>query len=284
MVDYVPIEKGMTIRQPSTANLMISSKDRDLVVYPNPFDFQITKRASILNGFFTRIGVSEVCLDWCVHNLDAANGSNSLVVDLSGAPGTVISLPTGNYTVEEALDLLVVVLNEELPTTGQTFSVNNTVGPTLISVNTGTFKILANADGDLADRLDIVMDAPATFVYVLCPDLQPFSYIDFVSNQLTYAQDLKDASTTESDRDVLCRCYLDDDRQESYDGYGFPILMGYKRFFRRRIFSPPKQIRWEPNLPIGNLSFQVYTDQREIVTLSESEGSSWYMTLQVSEV
>jgi hypothetical protein len=55
MVDYVPVEKGTTVRQPSTANLMISSKDRNLTVYPNPFDFQITKQASIFNGFFTRI-------------------------------------------------------------------------------------------------------------------------------------------------------------------------------------------------------------------------------------
>jgi hypothetical protein len=282
MVDYVPVEKGTTVRQPSTANLMISSKDRNLTVYPNPFDFQITKKASILNGFFTRIGVTEVCLDWCVHNLDEANGSNSLVVDLSGAPGTVISLETGNYTVEEALDALVVALNAETATTGQTFSISTF--PVRIDVDVGNFQFIQTADGDLADRLDIEMAAPANNVYVLCADLQPFSYIDFVSNQLTYAQDLKDSSTTEFDRDVLCRWYFAEDVQESYDGYGFPILMGYKRFFRRRIFSPPKQIRWEPNLPIGNLSFQVYTDQKEIVSPSESEASSWYMTLQVSEV
>jgi hypothetical protein len=283
MVDYVPIEKANPIRQPSTANLMITSQDRDLANYPNPFDFQITKKASILNGFFTRIGVTEVCLDWCVHNLDSANGTNSLVVDLSGNPGTVISLPTGNYTVEEALDMLVVVLNEETPVTNQVFSINSSLTPVLISVDVGNFQFIQTAEGDLADKLDIEMAAPATFKYVICPDLQPFSYLDFVSNQLTYAQDLKDASTNEYNRDVLCRWYFAEDGQETYDGYGFPILMGYKRFFRRRIFSPPKQIRWEPNLPIGNLAFQVYTDQKEIVSLGESEASAWYMTLQVSE-
>jgi hypothetical protein len=284
MVDYVPVEKGMTTRQPSTANLMISSLDRNIVVYPNPFDFQITKQASILNGFFTRIGVTEVCLDWCVHNLDDANGTNSLTVDLSGNPGTVITLPTGNYTVEEALDMLVVVLNEETPTTNQVFSINSSVTPILISVDVGQFQFLQTNQGDLADKLDIEMDAPANFKYVMCPNLQPFSYIDFVSNQLTYAQDLKDASTNEYDRDVLCRWYFAEDVQETYDGYGFPILMGYKRFFRRRIFSPPKQIRWEPNLPIGNLSFQVFTDQKEIIQNSDTEQTAWYMTLQVSEV
>jgi hypothetical protein len=282
MVDYIPVEKGTTVRQPSTANLMISSLDRNLTVYPNPFDFQITKKASILNGFFTRIGVTEVCLDWCVHNLDDANGTNSLTIDLSGNPGTVITLPTGNYTVEEALDALVVALNAETPTTDQTFSI--TTFPVSLEVDVGNFQILQTNQGDLADALDIEMAAPADNVYCLCPNLQPFSYIDFVSNQLTYAQDLKDSSTTEFDRDVLCRWYFAEDVQESYDGYGFPILMGYKRFFRRRIFSPPKQIRWEPNLPIGNLSFQVYTDQKEIIQNSDTEGTAWYMTLQVSEV
>jgi hypothetical protein len=282
MVDYVPIEKGTTIRQPSTANLMISSLDRNLENYPNPFDFQITKKQSILNGFFTRIGITEVCLDWCVHNLDAANGTSSLIVDLSGAANTVITLPTGNYTVAECLDALVAALNALTGTTGQTFSISNANGnPLRIVVNVGNFKF---DDSSLADKLDIVMAAPANFVYVRCPDLQPFTYIDFVSNQLTYAQDLKDSSTTEYDRDVLCRWYFAEDTQETYDKYGFPILMGYKRFFRRRIFSPPKQIRWEPNLPIGNLSFQVYTDQKEIIENSATESTAWYMTLQISEV
>jgi hypothetical protein len=263
---------------------MISSLDRDLVVYPNPFNFQITKKASILNGFFTRIGVTEVVLDWCVHNLDENNGTNSLVIDLSGAPGTVIALETGNYTVEECLDALVVALNAETATTGQTFSI--TTYPVTLQVDVGDFQIIAQGGPsyDLANMLDIEMSAPADNVLILCPNLQPFNYIDFVSNTLTYAQDLKDASTNEYDRDVLCRWYFAEDTQESYDGYGFPILMGYKRFYRRRTFSPPKQIRWEPNLPIGNLSFQVYTDQKEIIDNSDSEQTAWYMTLQVSEV
>jgi len=286
MVDYVPTEKGQTIRQPSTANLMISSLDRNIVQYPNQFDFTIQKNASILNGFFTRIGVTEVCLDWCIHNLDSANNTSSLTVDLASLPGTVITLVTGNYTVAEALDNLIIKLNSFTATTGQTFSILQVAGgPVSIVVNTGVFRFRYNGiPGNLATALDIVMTASAAFVYVRCPDLQPFSYIDFVSNQLTYAQSLKDSSTATSNRDVLCRWYFAEETQETYDKYNYPILMGYKRFFRRRIFSPPKQIRWDTNLPIGNLSFQVYDDQKNILTLSPSEASAWYMTLQVSEV
>jgi hypothetical protein len=68
--------------------------------------------------------------------------------------------------------------------------------------------------------------------------------------------------------------------------------MGYSAFQVRRIFSPPKQIRWEPNLPVGNLAFQVYGNRSggesellDFALISNAGGNiNWLMTLQVSEV
>ena len=59
--------------------------------------------------------------------------------------------------------------------------------------------------------------------------------------------------------------------------------MGYTRFVRRRLYNPPKQIKWQPNQPMGNLSFQVYGDDGDLVT-ADLLDSNWLMTLQLSEV
>jgi hypothetical protein len=76
--------------------------------------------------------------------------------------------------------------------------------------------------------------------------------------------------------------------------------MGYQFSTVRRIFSPAKQIRWEANMPIGNLQFQVWGIQGpvgfpalvqyaqvvypNITTIAASLNWNWCMTLQVSEV
>jgi hypothetical protein len=72
------------------------------------------------------------------------------------------------------------------------------------------------------------------------------------------------------------------DVEPQYDAYGFPILMGYKKFVVRRLFNPPKQIRWTNNQPLGNIAFQVYDDTGSLLTASAEE-NNWLMTLQFSE-
>jgi len=67
MSSYGP-EKAVTIRYPATANLMIDSSDRNTTRNPSAWDFQITKNQSIQNGFFTRVGTTEVVLEWCEPN------------------------------------------------------------------------------------------------------------------------------------------------------------------------------------------------------------------------
>ena len=123
---------------------------------------------------------------------------------------------------------------------------------------------------------------PAVGIGIAQADLRPFRYIDFVSTQLTYNQNVKDASTATIVRDVLARWYFAYDQPPTLDEYGFPILMGYSAFCLRRTFSPPKQIKWESNMPVGNLTFQLYNSAGELI---ETEAdTSWQMTLQISEV
>lgn len=290
MVDYVPIEKAMPIRQPSTANLMIDSEDRTLANYPSAGDFQITKNASILNGFFTRIGTTEVVMNWYVPNIEVdVNG----YLDITIATTThTIELPTGFYTVEEALDTIVSEANDAFG--GFTFSIIQTGAEIVLDCKTdpggASQNFIFETSSPLLLQLGFTLYTPSSQKVVGAtgyPDLRLYRYVDIVSNQLTYAQDLKDSSTATETRDVLCRWYFAWDTQPPVDGYGYPIYQGYTAFQQRRLYNPPKQIRWEPNLPIGNLGFQVYgkpaSSSDSESELVDSTNFDFLMTLQISE-
>ena len=285
-MDFVPSDRATPIRQPSTANLMIDSADRNpSFILPN--DFSITKTNSILNGFFTRIGTTEVVLDWFSPNISPGDATDSFVAEVvSGAtPGAyTFNAPIGFYTQAQLVKWVVAKLNS-IPG-GITWTVVTTlsVGSSVALVPSANITIGFN--GSIAQKLKIdtppVAFTSADGVLVGPADLRLYSYIDFVSQQLTYAQDVKDASTAKIVRDVLCRWYFAFDQPPTFDEYGFPILMGYTPFCLRRLFSPPKQIKWEANLPVGNLSFQTYDPYGNLALMNYQ--TNYQMTLQASEV
>lgn len=271
------VEKAVTIRQPSTANLMIDSGDRDTTRYPSPFDFQITKSNNTQTGFFTRVGVTEVVLEWAEGNLV----DEELQVDISGTAVRSTSTITfqGFGTVADVLDAIADLSG----TNGVGFAIEQVAGVWGITATNGDFRILSTP---LALVLGIqILPALLPRVTIVGPtDLRKYYYVDFTSSSLTYAQDLKDNSTADIPKDVLVRWYFSEDVPENLDRYGFPILMGYTYFTRRRLYNPPKQIKWDNNLPLGNLVFQLYDDEGNLLEASDtSDNTDWYMTLQLSE-
>jgi hypothetical protein len=311
MSEFVPTENGVPIRQPSTANLMIDSNDRSLTVYPFPWDFTIQKKNSILNGFFTRIGVAEVVLNWNIPNVQPTTTGVTFTVVRSGVTKTVTlgfpSVLSGNdtggfYTVSEALDSICSLLNTAYTTAGL-FVVSGTSGdPSLTFIGTSDSSNFTITPTSLSARLgfdatESAINIPAHQI-VLPPNLLPTRYIDIVSQALTYNQSLKDGTTNAQNRDVLVRWYFAPDNvYQTVDKYGFPILQGYSPFYIRRLFNPAKQIRWMPNMPIGNLDFQVFLDNGALVSSIDQitadyvteaipvvANGGFLMTLQVSEV
>lgn len=286
-MEFVPNEKAMPIRYPSIANLMVDSLDRDNNVYPLANDFQITKNNSLLNGFFTRVGATEVVLEWNTPNITEEFNSE-IRYTVNGTTFTYFVAP-GFYNVEEALDELVDVLNLATVATGITWSILGLQGagaaltatgpPGTAIFVTGTLILQINANGLVGA---IPPSGSITFeVLASTADIRPARYIDIVSSQLTNNQAVKDASTAINVRDVLVRWYFTYDNQTPTDGYGFPILMGYSPFFLRRLYNPPKQIQWQTNIPIGNLSFQVYRNDGQLQPVNSK--TNFLMTLQISE-
>jgi hypothetical protein len=130
---------------------------------------------------------------------------------------------------------------------------------------------------------------------ILNPDIRIYKYIDVVSNNLTYNQDLKDASTGNRDVTSLCRVYLTYPAYSSFDAYGFPVKFGYKPDTLYRNFTFPKQIKWDNIMPIGSLAFQIFGSRLDLTNGEPNESTvipynsgfartEWQMTLQISEV
>jgi hypothetical protein len=285
-------EKVFTSRAASTANLLISSLDRNLELWNTPYKFQVSSQNSLMNGFFSRIAVAEVTLSWAEPNIKTGYNDTFKVEDLSSNVYTA-TLPQGFYTFKQAIDQVVILLNGL--NTGATWSVSG-IGPTF-SLNCTSNQTIVSTP--LVLQMGFFSDAADTNHYIDgSPVLLRDMYIDFVCTNLTNQQKLKDASTAASSnigilygneyvRDVLCRWYLaESDSQPQIDAYGFPILLGYTGFYLRRGFAYPKQIRWESSVPVGNLLFEVFDDQGAQLSTQISGSTfntNWFMTLLVSE-
>jgi len=271
-------QEGTQIRYPSVANLMIDSADRRVAAYPSPWDFQIVKNQSLFNGFFTRIGATEVVLEWNQPNIvEDVNNTLSFTVVGAGAP-VVVSFLTGFMTVADVLNASVSQLNDA--TTADRFTVVRQGGQHGIIDASGANDITV-APGALTTQMGFTASSGTPFLTPFDPDLRPYRYLDFVSSQLTYNQNIKDATSNLRDQSVLVRWYFAYDNPIPSDEYGYPVLMGYEPFYIRRLYNPPKQIAWESNMPLGQVGFQVYGNDGLIVP--DTAASNWLMTLQISE-
>jgi hypothetical protein len=286
------VDKGVTLRVPATANLMIDSqdgtKDPTGLIRLNPWNFQIFKKQSVINGFFTRVGTTEVVLEWNNPNISGDLSNNELnFIDASGVTQRIILNPAF-YTVEQILERL----KTEFGNLGITMDI--LYDPSVLNDYPCNLEFSEDVEflpSQLTFMLGLSGDARTTY-YLTNVDLRAYRYLDFVSSDLTYAQDVKDSSTNAVERDVLCRWYMTyDNATPQIDAYGFPVLMGYTPFFIRRLYNPPKQIKWDNNLPLGQLNFQVYGattgpsrfDQQIVVAPRYDGKSNWLMTLQLSE-
>jgi hypothetical protein len=273
-----------------------------------PWAFTIARPNSILNGFFSRIGLTELQLKWDIPAISNDLSSNSIQLDISGAPQQLISITFGNsqvITAAAVVDSLLQRINDLSGSTNfyvKAVTYNTNSGS--INYNTqlqGFQKSGGTSAGYFRFRSSVLSRALGIYnaayqVYVQpYPDLRPFRYIDFVSRQLTYNQALKDASTNPAYVDVLQRWYFSDDQTTAIDKYGWPIYQGYNVFSIRRAFNPPKQILWQSNQPIGQLGFEIYGQLWQqtgalannylynVVNINNYYSTAFALTLQVSE-
>jgi hypothetical protein len=328
-VAYDRTNKGVDVREPSTANFLIDSQDRtgynaSTVFIPgaNPSgltsaDFTITKTGqNLVNGFFTRFATTEITLDWNIQNVSALAGNNTTELAVNNGSGGyttyTVTIADGNYTVAEALAALVTRMNtltaglaanifalrastanfgkQQLFTTPSTYTFNFfRATPTPSSAQGPTTLNLAQALGFLVYDVNpgIVLTTVSGNI-ASNPLLLAYNYIDITSPQLASQQKVKDATTSNFDSiDVVYRWNFANDPSypTAFDTLGYKILPGYKPFSSTRQIPFPKQIRWDPLLGVGNLTFQIYTDKQRLLQYKYlSEDAEFKILMLLSEV
>lgn len=275
--------EASAIRFPSTANLYISSADRDEVRYPSASNFVISKKENILAGFFTRFAMVEIYINWFLPNISILLGNATFTVTVTGQGQYTVTVPNGYYTVASIMDFIVDDLNDHYGV--GTFNLIGYPGTYSLHCTTATYVINLTL---LALNLSFIVDvAPDTSFKFYFPDLVPARYtqLDFVCSNLTYQQGLKDADTADVSRDVIYRWAMGWDNEPTLDVLGYPILQGYTPFVTRRYLSFPKQIKWGRDQPLGQLQFEVYDSTGKILEYDVDTygGFQWGMQLLVSE-
>jgi hypothetical protein len=297
-------QAAQTIRPSSTALLTIDSEDR----YKNyteartkatsPYSFSITKNESLMPGFMTRIGVSEVVFPWAIPNINPKThtinleGSWNVGVDISS---TIISIDEGFYRPGQLATIFETAVQNWLTQIGYGTTISVGYGVNDFPVFTVDASDASGASGslDLLVFTPLVANTP-DYPYpdtnkqlfdllgfggsggnvTITPDVtytggvtfcQAIRYIDIVCNQLTNSQAQKDQTSQTVARDMLCRLYIGD-----AGGSGQSTISpqddlfcppGCAPFVIYRNFTMPKQIQWIPNQNIpGFLQFKVYDD------------------------
>jgi len=286
MTDFTPKENSVVARNAATANLLINSVDRfysGSLSQPSSrsSDFLINKPNSIMNGYFTRIGVQEVSINYGVYNVDSLWNNNTINFSTIGGSNITASIAPGNYSVSQALGNLNYAINSTIAgsgspnvssfiSTSSAFANGTTSGQgqgrqSIYFVSTNNTAVRQNVTmnyGALADQLNLgnlqSFQTPTSEFSVWNPLLLPFTYLDFVSPQLTVNQALKDVATSGFENNILYRWNIAwPVPNGTNDALGYPIQQGYVPFTERRTIAFPKQIRYEPNIPVGQVAFQV---------------------------
>ena len=304
------------VRPISTSLLTIDSEDRyaDYIQSraepTSPYNFTIKKNESLMNGFFTRVGVTEVNMPWTIPNINLKTSSIQVIYSPTGDPSAVfintINLLTGYYTpyqLAQAMQTAVRSISNDLidfqmsyggGPLPQSAGTNDSgvqpffqywVGPVPdleiafypVFYNTSTYPYPPQTK-QLFDVLgftsqNTILSNQSDGAYTLC---QAIRYVDIVCNQLTQVASLKDQTSQTVARDMLCRIYLGDGGGTGQstiqaDASGIFCPPGCAPMTIHRLFPVPKFIQWIPNQPIpGYLQFTVYDDAGDVLDTSLS--------------
>jgi len=321
---YSARDTAITQRPTSTALLCIDSNDRFKTnaeardearrAVSTPYNFSINKNQSLMNGFFTRLGVTEVMFQWMIPNI---NFQTSIIgFDYQPAIGPAvagsITVNPGFYTpsmlASEIQTIVRAISPAFLGAFTMTYGVNalgaqdpvfkyDTNNATQVRFYPYTTSPVAGVNADSRQLFDILgFTTPSNSTFDLggvgaTTYCQATRYIDIVCTQLTNNQALKDTMSQVVARDVLCRVYLSDAQNTQST-----VLPSASTFCPAgcmpttlyRNFSQPKQIQWIPNQPVpGYLKFEVFDeDGNNLDMLSdtdERDGTNWAITIAVTE-
>ena len=300
---------GQPQRPPAYAHLLIDSKDRDPNADRPPYepttepanDFTIYRNQALLYGYFTRLAITQVQLNWRMATI-IPDVNDTIVMTCDTAPlNNAIILDPGFYTP----DTLATELQNKIQAEGgalATFTViwwPETSGFLIESNSAAQFyfptpNTFFAATGNLTqskaysracrtlgilnnDDLDVEQ-------YLSPPQLLWTRYIDICSRRLTKFQRVKDIDTAGTDTKsfIIARVYLCPPGQRTtIDELSAP---GDSPFDLVVDYNTPKQINWSPQEAVNELDLQVYDEFGELLPWDGAFANWEYqLTLVASE-
>jgi hypothetical protein len=247
---------GQPIRQPAVALLTIDTADRINPETSLVNNIYINKQQTLMDGFFTRIALTEINYTWDIPNVNARN--NTLTV--TGNYGTITAtLPEGYYTptelailLESSLEAAATAANPGTPA-DNIFTVTYTDGNRtfFIENNNNPFYIETKPNGadltyimGLANTIDY-QEANISYTGAFAPMIYT-PYFDIISQQLTKKQNVKDNSTSvNTGQSLLARIYLTPEGLVKATPADETDIVGCRPFTIHREFQNPKQIYWD---------------------------------------
>jgi len=293
------IGKAVDIRYPSVALLMVNSLDRyknGLIPYTNPsttpasaynststpgltspYDFTIPASASVMNGAFTRIALTQFQMLYTVPFFNQK--SDGLYITYKPASTGVATTylvflyPTVNYGYISNTSMLTALQVAIRAATG------NAAFTMAIFANTQGYKAASNVAGDffyfskyvnpsypnsktLADYIGVAPYQSYASIQYGATNSTTFgtNYIDIVCEPITGNQLLRDSSTSVAGRTVLARIELQSENVTSLQ------TVANSQIQLNKTFAVPKWISWPANQPISQLRFQILDDTGTVLT------------------
>jgi hypothetical protein len=301
-------DRAVTVRPSSTALFCIDSADRyaDTIARQqgtvSPYSFLITRNQALLNGFFTRIALTEVVFPYYIPNVNKQ--TNSIKVIYNGGAEVTVTIAEGFYTppaLASALQTALIAVTSPATTvvylpTGQ-FQIDVGAGDdiALFSPTTGPndFSLF-----DLIGGTDDWYGAPAQIQTGSSTRCRFTDFVDIVCSQLTYNQDLKDGSSDPIVRDVLARIYIETENDQTIPVWNSTTnavaltydtnIPGTAPYTIYRQFKTPKQILWNNTQSLGNLKFEVYDSRGTLLSANSTvmpdyKCPDWRISLLISE-
>lgn len=320
---------GQPIRQPAVSLFTVDSADRFTRTNTGTItsggqlnSLYINKQQTLMNGYITRIALTEINMPWDIPNVNDRNNTLSFLLMNFPSAGTntpfVIAIPQGFYTPTELATAVESAMNDAIAgiagagtdydftvlysASSQSFSITND--------NAGLWQVIpdtANGEDDLSTMMgfgyidqskvpgalttgyEVLEGAFASMLYT--------PYFDIVSRQLTKKQNINDnSSSVVTGNSLLARIYL--------NPYGFKQLadgevpLGCKPFTLHQEFQNPKQIYWDTKEFISVVDLQLvdykgktlfeqpyfYGDSDAKTTLQIGSGTTNYqLTFQITE-
>jgi hypothetical protein len=316
-INNAEVGSAVSIRPSATALFTVNSADRygtiadkrDATVLISPYDFTIRKKESLLNGFFTRMGITEISFPFALPNVGGSTTKLGVTKIISGVPTTtVLTFDATFYTPSE----FAAELQTEIRTLDAALA-----AATVVYSPTGKPQFYIDTQSAIAELSFLpVAQSPSAFpyppeqiqvydmlgmsalnhstgapnfaqgVFISSPTFfQKYQYLDIVSTLLTGNQNLKDSTSSAIDRNILCRLYID--YENSYNVPASDPLFapaGTTPITIYRKFPVPKFVQWDVKQPIGQLNFQVYDQNGVLLPDSPSTANmDWKMSVLVSE-